>query len=121
MPNVKDHHIEDTSVVEHGDSGQEPEGSDVGKTLGHEGEELVEYRVVNVGRSVADNAGNQQPIGRSSRVRKPNSKYDPVGNDLDSVEVRGIQLSKMCICWSNHLRWVGELQEYCSISICFRT
>ena len=98
MPNVKDHHIEDTSVVEHGDNGQEPEGSDVGKTLGHEGEELVEYRVVNVGRSVADNAGNQQPIGRSRRVRKPNSMYDPMVDDLDSVEVRGIQLSGICNC-----------------------
>ena len=56
-------------------------------------------RVVDVGRSVADNVGDQQPIGRSQRVRKPNSKYDPAVDDLDSVEVKRIQLSGMRNCW----------------------
>ena len=56
-------------------------------------------RVVDVGRSVADNVGDQQPIGQSQRVRKPNSKYDPAVDDLDFVEVKGIQLSGMCNCW----------------------
>ena len=51
-----------------------------------------------MGRSVPDNAGDQQPIGRSLRVRKPNGKYDPAVDDLDSVEVRGIQLSGICNC-----------------------
>ena len=68
---------------------------------------ICQDRAVDVGRSVADNAGNQQPIGRSRRVRKPNSMYDPVVDDLDSVEVRGIQLVEMLNCWSNHRRGRG--------------
>ena len=129
VTNVQDHHIEDTSVVDNGDSGQEPEGSDGGKTVGHEGEILVEDRVVDVGRSVADNAGNQQPIGRSRRVRKPNSMYDPVVDYLNSVEVRGIQLVEMRNCWSNHLRgktirwltnpFVEELSLFCTGGQCY--
>ena len=36
---------------------------------------------------------DQQPVVRSKRSRKPNSKYDPEVYDLDSVEMRGIPLS----------------------------
>ena len=35
----------------------------------------------------------QQPVSRSGRKRKPNSKYDPAIFDLDSVGIRGIPLS----------------------------
>ena len=92
----------------------------------------MEDRVVDVGRSVADNAGNQQPIGRSRRVRKPNSMYDPVVNDLDSEEVKGIELRGMRKSWKGEGGSIGhnkisppegegELQESYSIYICFRS
>ena len=42
---------------------------------------------------------DQPPVGRSQRVRKPNSKYDPAIFDLDSVEVRGILLSEKNSGW----------------------
>ena len=76
MTNVQDHHIGDMSVVEHGDSGQELEAQMGVKLL----EVLVEDPII-------------------QRVRIPNSKYDQAVDDLDSVEVKGIQLSGMCNCW----------------------
>ena len=76
MTNVQDHHIGDMSVVEHGDSGQELEAQMGVKLL----EVLVEDPII-------------------QRVRIPNSKYNQAVDDLDSVEVKGIQLSGMCNCW----------------------
>ena len=73
---MQDHHIGDMSVVEHGDSGQELEAQMGVKLL----EVLVEDPII-------------------QRVRIPNSKYDQAVDDLDSVEVKGIQLSGMCNCW----------------------
>ena len=64
-------------MVEHGDSEQELEAQMGVKLL----EVLVEDPIIH------------------QRVRKPNSKYDPAVDDLDSIEVRGIQLSGMCNCW----------------------
>ena len=63
-------------MVEHGDSGQELEAQMGVKLL----EVLVEDPII-------------------QRVRIPNSKYDQAVDDLDSVEVKGIQLSGMCNCW----------------------
>ena len=37
---------------------------------------------------LADTAVEQQPVVRSKRNRKPNSKYDPAVYDLDAVERR---------------------------------
>ena len=76
MTNVQDHHIGDMSVVEHGDSGQELEAQMGVKLL----EVLVEDPII-------------------QRVRIPNSKYDQAVDDLNSVEVKGIQLSGMRNCW----------------------
>ena len=63
-------------MVEHGDSGQELEAQMGVKLL----EVLVEDPII-------------------QRVRIPNSKYDQAVDDLDSVEVKGIQLSGMGNCW----------------------
>ena len=63
-------------MVEHGDSGQELEAQMGVKLL----EVLVEDPII-------------------QRVRIPNSKYDQAVDDLDSVEVKGIQLSGMRNCW----------------------
>ena len=48
---------------------------------------------------VADGAVDQPPVIRSKRTRKPNSKYDPAVFDLDSVEIRGIPLSRKKNGW----------------------
>ena len=42
---------------------------------------------------VADTAVEQQPVVRSKRNRKPNSKYNPAVYDLDVVEISRIPMS----------------------------
>ena len=90
------------------DHGQVPENTDRGDTAGDDAGILVDdhtncqdrseveggERVVAGGeRVVEDVAVEQQPVSRSKRSRKPNSKYDPTVYDLDSVEIRGIPMS----------------------------
>ena len=41
---------------------------------------------------LAAGAVDQQPVVRSKRARKSNSKYNPSIYDFDSVEIRGIPL-----------------------------
>ena len=50
-------------------------------------------RVEVADRGVAAVEQQQQPVLRSKRNRKPNSKYDPAVYDLESVQIRGIPLS----------------------------
>ena len=50
-------------------------------------------QVGDVDSGIANAAVDQQPVVRSKRNRKPNSKYDPAVYDLDLVEMRGIPLS----------------------------
>ena len=56
-------------------------------------QDRVEVEAPTPNECVADGAVDQPPVVRSKRARKPNSKYDPVLYDLDSVEIRGIPLS----------------------------
>ena len=69
---------------------------------GNAGEMMIDDQVhrqdraeVEVADRNADGAveQQQQPVLRSKRNRKPNSKYDPAVYDLESVHIRGIPLS----------------------------
>ena len=101
VSDVQDHQGEDTRVDEDRDHGQVPEDTVRGDTAGDDAGILDDDHkncqdrgeIEGVERVVADVAVEQQPITRSKRNRKPNSKYDPAVFDLDSVEIRGIPLS----------------------------
>ena len=95
----QDHQGEDAGLLDHGGCEQMPVCSDRGDDTGESGGMMIDDqvnqqdRVEVVDKGVADIVVDQQPVVRSKRVRKPNSKYDPAVFDLDSVELRGIPLS----------------------------
>ena len=101
---VGSQHEEVAEVGDHGigdnaDQGRVPDGFDR-NDADCDGEDCADKEVnqidraqaENVDRGVTDTVVDQQPVVRSKRARKPNSKYDPAIYDLDSVEIRGIPL-----------------------------
>ena len=95
-----DRQVEDTEVVGHGSQELLPMSLDSYDTSGHGSGHLVgnqvdqdRAQVDDVDSGMASIAVDQQPVVRSKRSRKPNSKYDPAVYDLDSVHLRGIPLS----------------------------
>ena len=97
---VQDHGIGDSEMVGDADQGRVPDSLDRNDADGDEGGRVANevdlqdrVQTENVAGSVADTVVDQQPVVRSRRNRKPNSKYDPAVYDLDSVQLRGIPLS----------------------------
>ena len=97
---MRDHETEDSEIVGQTDQGCVPDSldrndadGDGGVCVDNEVNQHDRVQAENVDRVVADTAVNQQPVVRSRRNRKPNSKYDPAVYDLDSVQLRGIPLS----------------------------
>ena len=92
---------EGAGMVDHGGPEQFLESMDRTDTTDNGGGFLIDDQGSSQNRDEIDDGGDrganvpvdQPPVGRSQRVRKPNSKYDPAIFDLDSVEVRGILLS----------------------------
>ena len=99
VADVQGHGGENAEMVEQGAHGQVFEGFDRNDTRGDDGGALIDDqidqqdRVENVDRGMADTAVDQQPVARPKRNRKPNSKYDPVVYDLDSVQIKEILVS----------------------------
>ena len=101
IPDVQHNHSLVPGVVQQAECGQLPEIISGTDTTGADGGILVDDQVHGQDKGgvedregcVADGPVDQPPVGRSKRVRKPNSKYDPAVFDLDSVEIRGIPLS----------------------------
>ena len=99
VPDVQDNQGEDAAVVANEDYGQVTECSEGGDVANNGGGLVVDDQVNHHNRSEVEvgieNQGvaEQQPVSRSRRKRKPNSKYDPAIFDLDSVGIRGIPLS----------------------------
>ena len=98
----QDHRGEDAGVVTDGDCGQVTGCTEEIDATGNAGEMMIDDQVhrqdraeVEVADRNADGAveQQQQPVLRSKRNRKPNSKYDPAVYDLESVHIRGIPLS----------------------------
>ena len=100
VPEVRDHRTGDSKMVAHADQGRVP-GSldsndaddDGGGRVDIEVDEHDRVETESVDGGVADTVAEQQPVIRSRRDRKPNSKYDPAVYDLESVHLRGIPLS----------------------------
>ena len=99
----QDRQGEDAGVVTNGDCGpmtECSEGIDATHNVGGmmiddqvNHQDRVEVEVVDKGVAESAVEQQQQPVLRSKRNRKPNSKYDPAVYDLESVQIRGIPLS----------------------------
>ena len=97
VPGVQDYQSEDAAVVTNGDYGQMTECTEGIDVASNGGGVVVDDEVNHQNRIEVEiedrGVADQQPVSRSRRNRKPNSKYDPAVYDLDSVEIRGIPLS----------------------------
>ena len=94
---MQDNQGEDAAVVTNGDFGQMTECSEGIDVVSNSGGVVTDDEVNHQNRIEVEiedrGVADQQPVSRSRRNRKPNSKYDPAVYDLDSVEIRGIPLS----------------------------
>ena len=101
VDDVHHHREEGTGMVDHGEPEQLFEGMNGAGIADNDNGILANEQVTGLDRVEIDDAGGREvndavdppPVGRSKRIRKPNSKYDPAIFDLDSVEIRSIPLS----------------------------